>query len=69
MTGGGTVMAILSNPVIGGLPAESDPSKVVVTQLRFDFAPVPEPGTLLLVGTGAVAMGGAWLRRRRRARW
>jgi hypothetical protein len=31
-------------------------------QLRYDFAPVPEPGTLLLIGGGLAA---TWVARRR----
>jgi hypothetical protein len=57
LIGGGTVEADFRRPL--------GTSQVQLVNAHFDFAPVPEPGTLLLVGSGAVAMGGVWLRRKR----
>jgi hypothetical protein len=69
LIGGGTIEATFVHPALGppvvGQPGQIDTSRVMASEVRFDFTPIPEPGTLLLVGTGAVAMGGAWLRRRR----
>lgn len=62
ITGGGTATLWL-NPSAG----PGVPSAWVVDQIRYDFndtPPVPEPGTMLLFGTGALA---AWRFRRRPA--
>ena len=62
ITGAGTATLWL-NPMAG----PGVPSAWVLDQIRYDFtgtAPVPEPGTMLLFATGALA---AWRFRRRPA--
>jgi hypothetical protein len=72
LTGGGTVEATLIHPVIGFEPGDHfpgtpirDPSRVVLGSAEFHFSPVPEPATLLLVGSAAISGALVGWRRRR----
>jgi hypothetical protein len=62
LTGLGTVDVILR---VGDATGNLGSRTFILEAARFDFAPVPEPGTLLFVVSGAGAIGGIWLRRKR----
>ena len=54
--GGTATLRLVPGPGVAGVPPPW-----VVDQIQYDFAPIPEPATVALVGTGLV---GAWRYRR-----
>jgi hypothetical protein len=56
---GGTGFTLTSTPTLGS------PARAPITAIEIVASPVPEPGTIALLGTGAVLAVGMYLRRRR----